>query len=84
MSEAPRLPHRDTRGQEHRISRAAAAAAHFALAAMLLYGVARYFSTIVPRFGARFSYVAVVMVGLAIWMAFRGAFVLTGRGREGG
>ena len=73
--------HRDSREQEARIYRIAVGAANLALAAMLVYGIRRYFDVLVPRFGNQFFYVPVVMAALAAWMVFRGISALLGRGR---
>lgn len=63
--------------------RIAVGGANLALTAALLYGLARYFALIVPRYGHRFSYVAVLLVGVSVWTAVRGVLVLTGRRGEG-
>lgn len=73
--------HRDSRGQEQRLYRIAVGGANLALAAMLFYGVSRYFDVLVPRFGNRFFYVPLLMGGIALWMVVRGLTVLFGRGR---
>jgi hypothetical protein len=75
--------HRDSRDDEQTFYRIAVGAANLALAAMLIYGVTRYFDVIVPRFGNRFFYVPVIMGGIAVWMLVRGLSVLLGRGRGG-
>jgi len=73
--------HRDSRDHEQRLYRLAVGAANLALAAMLVYGIVRYFEVLVPRFGNQFFYVPVVMGGIAAWMVFRGLSALFGRGR---
>jgi len=75
--------HRDSREHEQRFYRIAVGAANLALAAMLAYGVTRYFDIMVPRFGNQFFYVPLLMGGIAIWMVFRGITVLLGKGRGG-
>ena len=75
------MPRRDTRPHEQRFYQLAVGAANLALAAMLFYGVVRYFDLIVPRFGHQFVYVPVLMSGIASWMVFRGLTVLFRRGR---
>ncbi len=64
--------------------RLAVGGARLALAVMLLYGITKYFALIVPRYGHRFAYVAIVMGGVACWAALRGVLILVGRTREGG
>ena len=66
---------RRRRPREDRVYRIAVGGANLALAAMLLYGLARYFDLIVPRYGHRFFYVAVVLAGIAIvWYPIKRAF----------
>jgi hypothetical protein len=67
-----------------RLYRYAVGGANIALAAMLFYGVSRYFQLIVPRYGHRFAYVAILMAGIACWAAFRGVVVFFGRSGERG
>jgi hypothetical protein len=75
---------RDTRPQERGFYRIAVGCAHLALAAMLVYGILRYFALIPPRYGQRFAFVAVVMAGVAVWMGVRGVLALMGRSGERG
>lgn len=74
---------KDSRPHEQRIYRLAVGCASLALAATLFYGVSRYFDLVVPRFGQRFAYVAILMAAVGVWMVVRGVLVLFGRGREG-
>ena len=73
---------RDTRRHERRLYRISVGCAHLALAAMLVYGITRYFALILPRYGQRFAFVAVMMAGVAVWMGVRGVFALLGRSGE--
>lgn len=75
---------RDTRRQERGLYRIAVGCAHLALAAMLVYGIIRYFELIPPRYGQRFSFLAVLMAGVAVWMGVRGVLALLGRPGERG
>lgn len=69
----------DTRSRESTVYRIVVGCANLALAAMLVFGIIRFTALIVPRYGRRFSFFAVVMAGLACWMLFRGVVVLVGR-----
>lgn len=73
----------DSRSSERWVYRVAVGGANLALTAALLYGLSRYFSTIVPKYGHRFAYVAFLLVGVAVWTAVRGIFAIVGRRREG-
>jgi hypothetical protein len=53
--------------------------ANLAVALMLAYGILRYLDLIVPRYGRRFSYVAILMGAVACWTAARGIIVLVRR-----
>ena len=69
----------DRRPREQRLYRWLVGGANLAVTLMLAYGVARYLDLIVPRYGHRFSYVAVLMAAVACWTAARGIIVLVGR-----
>ena len=71
----------DTRSGESTVYRIVVGCANLALAAMLVFGIVRFTRLIVPRYGGRFAFFAVVMGGLACWMVFRGVSVLIGRSR---
>ena len=73
------MPRRDTRSRESTFFRIAVGCAHLALTAMLVYGIFRYFELIPPRYGQRFTFVAVLMAGVALWMGVRGVLALLGR-----
>jgi len=62
-----------------RIYRWLVGGANLAVTLMLAYGVFRYLDLIVPRYGHRFSYVAILMAAVACWTAARGIIVLAGR-----
>jgi hypothetical protein len=66
------------RTTEPGLYRYAVGAANLALAAMLAYGLVKYWTLIVPRYGHQFSYVAILMAGIACWMALRGILALLG------
>lgn len=67
------------RGWGEGFYRVAVGGANLALSVVLMVGVSRYFSLIVPRYGHRFTYVAIIMVGIACWTAVRGILHLVGR-----
>jgi hypothetical protein len=69
----------DRRAREPRFYRWLVGGANLAVTLMLLYGITRYADLIAPRYGRRFSYVAILMAAVACWTAFRGIMVLTGR-----
>lgn len=78
------MPRRDTRSKESKFFRLAVGCANLALAAMLVYGIFRYLELIPPRYGHRFTFVAVLMGGVALWMGVRGVLALLGRPGERG
>lgn len=65
--------------RERRVYRWLVGGANLAVTVMLAYGVARYVDLIVPRYGHRFSYVAILMAAVACWTGARGIIVLVGR-----
>jgi hypothetical protein len=65
--------------REQRLYRWFVGGANLAVTLMLAYGVLRYVDLIVPRYGHRFSYVAILMAAVACWTAVRGIMVLVGR-----
>ena len=69
-------------GWVERFCRIGVGAVPLALSGVLLEGVRKYFLLIVPRYGHRFTFVAVIMVGIAGWMAVRGVLHLLGRAGE--
>ncbi|MBD3348027.1 MAG: hypothetical protein GF400_02380 [Candidatus Eisenbacteria bacterium] len=73
----------DTRPHERTVYRIVVGCANLALAAMLTYGTFRYFQLIVPEYGHRFTFLALIMLGLAGWMVVRGFMVFFGRRRDG-
>jgi hypothetical protein len=70
------------RAREPRFYRWLVGGANLALTVMLAYGVFRYLELIVPRYGHRFSYVAILMGAVACWTCVRGVIVLWGRSGE--
>ena len=72
---------RQRRVPEERAYRWLVGGANLAVTLALAYGVSRYFALIQPRYGQRFSYVAILMAAVACWTAARGIIVLLGRGR---
>jgi hypothetical protein len=73
------VPARRRGSREQRLYRWSVGGANLAVALMLAYGVLRYVDLIVPRYGHRFSYVAILMAAVACWTAVRGIMVLVGR-----
>ncbi len=73
----------DPRDRERTVYRIVVGCANLALAAMLVVGAFRFSELIPPKFGGKFSFFTIVMVGLACWMAVRGFVVLFGRLRGG-
>jgi len=71
---------RGSRGWGEGFYRLTVGGVNLALGIVLLVGVRKYFMLIVPRYGHRFTYVAVIMVGIAGWMVVRGLLHLLGRG----
>ncbi len=67
------------RPREQRFYRWLVGGANLAATLMLAYGVFRYLELIVPRYGHRFSYVAILMAAVACWTGARGIIVLVGR-----
>ncbi len=70
--------------EQSRLYRISVGCANLELTAMLVYGVTRYLSVIVPRYGHRFTYVAALMGGVACWTGVRGILALVGRSGERG
>lgn len=70
---------RDRGSREQRFYRWLVGSANLAVTLMLAYGVLRYLDLIVPRYGHRFSYVAILMAAVACWTGARGIIVLVGR-----
>lgn len=77
------MARRDSRPGEMRLYRFAVGGANLALAAMMVYGIARYFDLVVPRAGHRFSFIPILMAGVAVWMTVRGLGILLRRGGGG-
>jgi hypothetical protein len=73
---------RDHRSREQRLYRWLVGGANLVVTLMLAYGIVRYLDLIVPRYGHRFSYVAILMAAVACWTAARGIIVLAGRRSE--
>ncbi len=71
----------DTRDRERAVYRVVVGCANVALAAMLVVGAVRFADLIPPKYGGKFSFFTIVMVGLACWMAVRGFVILFGRSR---
>ena len=71
----------ERRVPEQRVYRWLVGGANLAVTLMLAYGVSRYFALIHPRYGRRFSYVAILMAAVACWTFARGIIVLLGRRR---
>ena len=69
----------DHRPREQRFYRWLVGSANLAATLMLAYGVSRYLELIVPRYGHRFSYIAILMAAVACWTGARGIIVLVGR-----
>jgi hypothetical protein len=72
---------RDRRAEYPKLYRYTVGGANLGLTAMLGYGLVRYVELIVPRYGHRFAYIAVLIVGVAGWTTFRGVLLLVGRSR---
>lgn len=51
---------------------------YLACSAMVVYALLRFVAIILPRYGHRFSYMLVVLGGVACWTAFRGVRLLFG------
>jgi hypothetical protein len=66
-----------------RLYRYAVGGANLALAAMMVYGIARYFDLVVPRVGHRFAFIPILMAGVAVWTVVRGLGILLRRGGGG-
>ena len=75
---------RDRLPRERGFYRITVGCAHLALVAMLVYGIVRYFALIPPRYGQRFTFVALVMAGVALWMGVLGVLAFLGRSGERG
>jgi len=68
--------------RQTRVFAALLGAANIACAVMIVVALVRFSQTVLPRYGARFSYMLVILGGAACWFAFRGARILLWRGGE--
>jgi len=71
----------DSRDTEDHVRRVVLGVANLLLAAMLVYAVLRFQSTVARVYGDRYFYVPVAMIGLAVWRAVVGLHHLLGRRR---
>jgi hypothetical protein len=72
----------DPPDRETRALAALVGAVNIACAVMIVVALVRFSQTILPKYGARFSYMLVILGGAACWFAFRGIRILLGRGGE--
>jgi hypothetical protein len=65
-----------------RALRAVVGVVYLACAVMIVYALLKFVALILPRYGHRFSYMLLLLGGVACWTAFRGVRLLFGRTGE--
>jgi len=65
-----------------RALRAVVGLVYLACTGMIVYALIRFVALILPRYGHRFSYVLLLLGGVACWTTFRGLRLLFGRTGE--
>jgi hypothetical protein len=61
-----------------RALRAVVGVVYLACTVMVVYALLRFVALILPRYGHRFSYMLLLLGGVACWTAFRGVKLLFG------